>query len=82
VVLTPEDWRPSWHEFCSSSRSASRASFSRLFPPWFGFTSDNVKVRARFSTTFTNHGMQVPELLFLKLANEIHLETDLTFVRQ
>ena len=48
----------------------------------FGFTADNVKVRARFSTTFTNHGMQVPELLFLKLANEIQLETDLTFVRQ
>jgi polyisoprenoid-binding protein YceI len=48
----------------------------------FGFTAENVKVRARFSTTFTDHGMQVPSLLFLKVNNEIQLETDLTFVRQ
>jgi polyisoprenoid-binding protein YceI len=48
----------------------------------FGFTSDNVKVRAKFATTFTDHGMQVPQLLFLKLSNEIVIETDLTFVRQ
>jgi len=47
----------------------------------FGFTSDNVKVRARFITTFTEHGMQVPQLLFLKVANELQLETDLTFIR-
>jgi hypothetical protein len=33
-------------------------------------------------TTFTDHGMQVPQLLFLKVSNEIQLETDLTFVRQ
>lgn len=48
----------------------------------FGFTTDNLKVRAKFSTTFTDHGMQVPQLLFLKLSNEILLETDLTFVKQ
>ena len=48
----------------------------------WGFTSDNIKVRAKFATTFTNHGMQVPQLLFLKVANDIQLETDLTFVRQ
>jgi polyisoprenoid-binding protein YceI len=48
----------------------------------FGFTPDNIKVRAKFATTFTNHGMQVPQLLFLKVSNEILLETDLTFVRQ
>lgn len=48
----------------------------------FGFTTDNVKVRATFTTSFTNHGMQVPQLLFLKVSNEIQLETDLTFVRQ
>ena len=48
----------------------------------WGFTSDNLKVRAKFGTTFTNHGMQVPQLLFLKVANDIQLETDLTFVRQ
>lgn len=66
----------------------ARVTYVKLIPEQveaqkrFGFTADNVKVRARFSTTFTNHGMQVPELLFLKLANEIQLETDLTFVRQ
>jgi len=48
----------------------------------FGFTSDNLKVRAKFATTFTNHGMQIPQLLFLKVSNDIQLETDLTFVRQ
>jgi len=47
----------------------------------FGFTSDNLKVRAKFATTFTDHGMQVPQLLMLKIANDIQLETDLTFVR-
>jgi len=47
----------------------------------FGFTSDNIKVRAKFATTFTDHGMQVPQLLFLKVANDLQLETDLTFVR-
>ena len=48
----------------------------------FGFTSDNIKVRAKFATTFTDHGMQVPQLLFLKLSNDIALETDLTFIKQ
>jgi polyisoprenoid-binding protein YceI len=47
----------------------------------FGFTADNVKVRAKFTTTFTDHAMQVPQLLFFKVANELLLETDLTFVR-
>lgn len=48
----------------------------------FGFTIDNLKVRAKFATTFTNHNMAVPQLLLLKLSNEIELETDLTFARQ
>jgi len=48
----------------------------------FGFTADNIKVRARFGTTFTDHGMQVPQLLIFKVSNDIQLETDLTFVRQ
>ncbi len=48
----------------------------------FGFTSDNVHVSATFNTSFTNHGMQIPQLLFFKLSNDIQLETDLTFVRQ
>jgi len=47
----------------------------------FGFTGDNIKVRAKFSTTFTDHGMRVPEILIFKLSNELQLETDLTFVR-
>jgi polyisoprenoid-binding protein YceI len=47
----------------------------------FGFTADNVKVRATFATTFTDHAMQVPQLLFLEVANELLLEADLVFVR-
>ena len=47
----------------------------------FGFTSENVKVRTTFGTTFVNHGMQVPQLLFLKVNNEIQLEADVTFAR-
>jgi polyisoprenoid-binding protein YceI len=47
----------------------------------FGFTTDNIKVRAKFATTFTDHGMQVPQLLFLKLSNDIQIETDLTFTK-
>jgi polyisoprenoid-binding protein YceI len=48
----------------------------------FGFATDNVKVRAKFGTLFSNHGMTIPQLMFLKVSNEIQLETDLTFVRQ
>ena len=47
----------------------------------FGFTSDNIKVRTRLGTTFTDHDMQVPQLLILKLSNDIALETDLTFIK-
>jgi len=47
----------------------------------FGFTSDNVKVRVKLATTFTDHAMQVPQLLILKLSNDIAIETDLTFVK-
>jgi polyisoprenoid-binding protein YceI len=48
----------------------------------FGFTSDNIKVRAKFGTTFNNHGITIPQLMFLKVSNEIQLETDLTFAKQ
>ena len=48
----------------------------------FGFAADNIKVRARFATTFTDHGLKIPALLFYKVSNEIQLETDLTFARQ
>jgi polyisoprenoid-binding protein YceI len=47
----------------------------------FGFTADNVKVRAKFATTFTDHGMQIPQILIFKVNNTIQLETDLTFAR-
>jgi polyisoprenoid-binding protein YceI len=49
----------------------------------FGFASDNIKVKAKFATTFTDHGMQVPQLLlFLKVNNELELETDLVFSKE
>jgi polyisoprenoid-binding protein YceI len=47
----------------------------------FGFTSDNLKVKAKINTTFTEHGIQVPQVLFLKLPNEIQMGADLVFVR-
>ena len=48
----------------------------------FGFASDNIKVKAKLATTFTDHGMQVPQLLFLKVNNEVELETDLVFAKE
>lgn len=48
----------------------------------FGFTSDNLKVKAKLGSAFTDHGMQVPQLLFLKVANDIQMAVDLVFVRQ
>ena len=48
----------------------------------FGFASDNIKVRARLATTFTDHGLKIPAILFYKVSNDIQLETDLTFARQ
>ena len=47
----------------------------------WGFTADNIKVRAKFLTTFTDHGIQLPQIFIFKVNNEIQLETDLTFVR-
>ena len=46
----------------------------------FGFTAENMRVTAKFATAFTNHAMQVPQLLFLKVSNDIQLETDLVLV--
>jgi polyisoprenoid-binding protein YceI len=48
----------------------------------FGFTTDNLKIKAKLQTTFTDHNMQVPQLLFLKVANQIDMSTDLVFVRE
>jgi len=47
----------------------------------FGFSSDNIKAKATVTTSFTEHGMQIPELMFLKLANSILMTADLVFVR-
>lgn len=47
----------------------------------FGFAGDNIKVRTKLVTTFTDHAMQVPQLQILKLSNDIAIETDLTFIR-
>jgi hypothetical protein len=43
--------------------------------------ADNIEVRAKSSTTFTDHAMQVPQILFFKVANELALAADLIFVR-
>ncbi|PYM91787.1 MAG: hypothetical protein DME04_17715 [Candidatus Rokuibacteriota bacterium] len=48
----------------------------------FGFTADNIKVRAKLATTFSDHSIPLPQIFVFKVANEIQLETDLTFVRQ
>jgi polyisoprenoid-binding protein YceI len=66
----------------------ARVTYVRLTPEQveaqkrFGFASENIKVRSKLGTTFSNHGMTVPQLMFLKLSNEIAIETDLTFARQ
>jgi polyisoprenoid-binding protein YceI len=46
----------------------------------YGFAAENMRVTAKFATLFTNHGMQVPQLLFLKVSNDIQLETDLVLI--
>ena len=46
-----------------------------------GYGPDIVRVRAKLQTTFTNHGMQVPQLYFLRVSNEIQLDVDLTLTR-
>jgi polyisoprenoid-binding protein YceI len=68
--------------------SDARVTYVKLTPDQveaqkrFGFTSDNIKVRAKFGTLFSNHGITIPQLMFLKVSNEIQLETDLTFAKQ
>ncbi len=46
-----------------------------------GFTADNLKVGATFMTKLSDHGIPIPQMLLLKLSNELQLETDVTFVR-
>src|SRR6266542_5628794 len=40
-------------------------------------TPETLRITSKFPTTFTNHGMQVPQLLILKVSNDIHIEADL-----
>jgi polyisoprenoid-binding protein YceI len=47
----------------------------------FGFTPETLRITSKLPTTFTNHGMQVPQLLILKVSNDIHIETDLVLVQ-
>jgi polyisoprenoid-binding protein YceI len=66
----------------------ARVTYIRLTPEQveaqkrFGFASENIKVRSKLGTTFSNHGMSIPQLMFLKLSNEIAIESDLTFAKQ
>ena len=46
----------------------------------FGLTAESLRVNAKFATTFTSHGMQVPQLLIFKVSNAIQLEADLVLV--
>lgn len=39
-------------------------------------------MRTKFGTLFSNHNITIPQLMFLKVSNEIQLESDLTFVKQ
>lgn len=48
----------------------------------FGFASDNLKVRSKLTTTLSDHAIPIPQLLILKLSNDLQLEVDLTFVKQ
>jgi polyisoprenoid-binding protein YceI len=48
----------------------------------FGFTSDTIRVSAKFNTSFTNHRMKIPQVMFSRLSNDIQLEVDLTLVRK
>lgn len=50
--------------------------------PDFGFTGDLMKIDVAFKTSFTNHGMQVPQMLFYKVSNDIDVQTSLTLVAQ
>jgi polyisoprenoid-binding protein YceI len=46
-----------------------------------GYGPEILRVRAKLRTSFTNHGMQVPQLYFLRVSNEIQLDVDLTLTR-
>src|SRR5215468_10804107 len=73
AVPTVADARVTWVKLTPEQVEAQKR---------FGFASDNIKVRAKFGTTFANHDITIPQLLVLKVSNDIQLETDLTFVKQ
>lgn len=50
--------------------------------PDVGFTGDLMKIDVSFKTSFTNHGVQVPQMLFYKVSNDIDVQTSLTLVAQ
>ena len=47
-----------------------------------GIGRHNLRVKMKFDTKFTNHDMKVPQLLILKLSDDILVETDLILVKQ
>ena len=64
----------------------ARVTYLRLAPAEVearrqsGYTSEILRVKAKFQTSFTNHGMAIPQFYFLRLADEIQLEADLILV--
>ncbi len=67
--------------------AAARVTYLRLAPEQVdplrsGFTSEMIRVKVRFDTSFTNHGMRIPQFYFLRLSDDIQLEADLTLVRR
>jgi polyisoprenoid-binding protein YceI len=51
-------------------------------PSGFRFTSDTIRVSAKLNTSFTNHRLQIPQVMFSRLSNDIQLDIDLTLVRK
>jgi len=47
----------------------------------FRVRTDNIKVRAKLNTTSPRHGMQIPQILFLRSPTKLQIATDLVFAR-
>jgi polyisoprenoid-binding protein YceI len=47
-----------------------------------GSIADTLRVRARLFTRFTNHGMRLPEVMGVAIADDIEIDADLTFARE
>lgn len=72
AVETTADARIAYLKLSSAEAEALRRS---------GYGPEILRVRAKLQTSFTNHGMQVPQLYFLRVSNEIQLDVDLTLTR-